>query len=131
VVLFKRVSFASLLIAPVLALAVPAEAASPASLPNVAISGKPAVYKPSSLSGVVPHWNGTETCTTNLESFSLTNKTSVSQEIIEKEPSGNKVLGSLPAGKTGGICINTNQKGKTLNFTLGSNKKANLAVHVS
>jgi hypothetical protein len=137
VILFKRVGIASLLIAPVLALAVPAEAASqsvatmthsaaPAAVPKVKITGSPAVYSPKTLTAT-PHWNGVETCTTALESFSITNNTSATQTIT----SGGKTLGSLGGHKAGGICINTNQVGKTLHYGLKSNSKAKLAVKVT
>jgi hypothetical protein len=126
VVLFKRVGLASLLIAPVVALAMPVQAASLATVPKVTISGKPAVYKPTSISAV-PHWNGVETCTTARESFTITNNTSVTQEILN----GTTDLGNLPAHEMAGICINTNQKNKIEHFKLKSNAKAALAVKVT
>jgi|HubBroStandDraft_1064217.scaffolds.fasta_scaffold504166_1 hypothetical protein len=128
VVLFKRVGLASLLIAPVLALGIPAQAASLAGVPKVTISGKPAVYKPTSIKAVA-HWNGQAgTCTTAVESFTITNNTSATQEILN----GTTDLGNLPAHEMTGICINENtQKGVTEHFKLGSNKKAKLTVSVA
>jgi hypothetical protein len=136
-VFFKRVGIASVLIAPLLALAVPAEAASTnvaalahsgalAAVPKVKITGSPAVYSPKQVT-VTPHWNGTETCTTALASFSLTNNTSATQTVTDN----GKTLGSIPAHKGNVVCINTNQAGKTQHFGITSNKKAKLAVKVS
>jgi hypothetical protein len=137
VVLFKRVGIASLLIAPVLALASPAalaasrsvatgESSAAATLPKTTMSGKPAVYKPTTLTAT-PHWNGVVTCTTKLESFTITNSTSVKQTIT----SSGRVLGTLASHATGGICINTNQAGKTDTFGISSNSKAKLLVKVA
>lgn len=136
-VLFKRVGIASLLIAPVLALASSAAlAASPsvatgapsavATLPKTTISGKPAVYKPTTLTAT-PHWNGVETCVTKYESFTITNSTLVKQTIT----SSGRVLGTLASHTTSGICINTNQAGKTDTFGISSNSKAKLSVKVA
>ncbi len=130
--LFKRVGLASLLIAPVVALAIPVQAASLATVPKVTISGKPAVYKPTSISAVA-RWNGkANTCVTAVESFTITNNTAATQEIVQKTSTGNVDLGNLPAHEMTGICINEKtQKGKLEHFTLGSNKKTTLTVNVA
>ncbi len=126
--LFKRVGLASLLIAPVVALAMPVQAASLATVPKVTISGKPAVYKPTSIKAVA-HWDGIQKdCTTAVESFTIANNTSVTQDILN----GTANLGNLPAHTMTGICINEHtQKGKTEHFKLASNKNAKLTVSVS
>jgi hypothetical protein len=74
-----------------------------------------------------PHWNGVETCTTSLESFTVANNTASTQTIT----SAGKTLGSLPSHTMAGICINTSEAGKTENFGLSSNKKAKLAAKVT
>jgi hypothetical protein len=135
-VFFKRVGIATLVIAPVLALAVPVEAASPAvalgasaavaSVPAVNVSGTPAVYKPVKITAT-PHWNGVATCTTSLESFTVANNTASTQIITN----AGKTLGSLPSHTKAGICINTSEAGKTEHLGLSSNQKAKLAVKVS
>ena len=96
-----------------------------AALPNTAIKGSPAKYSPVKLTAT-PKWNGTATCTTALESFTITNSTSVSQAIT----SDGTTLGTIAAGGKAGICINTDQAGKTDTFGLTSNKKAKLSVKV-
>ncbi|MFI5285596.1 MAG: hypothetical protein ACHQ4F_04690 [Candidatus Dormibacteria bacterium] len=131
----KRVGLASLLIVPVMALTVPAQASAPratvgspsasAALPKVTITGKPAVYKPTTLTAT-PHWNGTATCVAKLESFTITNSTSSSQTVTDN----GTVLGSIPSKGSAGICINTNQAGKTDTFGISSNTKAKLSVKV-
>jgi len=135
-VFFKRVGLATLMIAPVLALAAPAQAASPgvalgiaaavASVPAVNVSGTPAVYKPTKITAT-PHWNGTETCTASLESFTIANNTASTQTIT----SAGKTLGSLASHTMGVICINTSEAGKTEHFGITSNTKAKLAVKVT
>jgi hypothetical protein len=138
VVLFKRVGIAALLVAPVMALALPAQAAGTASsatgapvaaaaLPKTTISGKPAVFKPTTLTAT-PHWNGVATCTAALESFTITNSTLSSETILR---SNGTALGTLASHQTAGVCINTNQAGLTDTFTLKANRKAKLSVKVT
>jgi hypothetical protein len=136
----KRIGLAALSLAGVLLFTVPASAAAsgaaamvPASvapaggaLPHTDIKGSPAVYSPTKLT-VTPRWNGTSSCTTAVESFTIANETSVAQEIT----SGGMSLGSLPAHDKAGICINTDQAGMTDKFGLTSNKKAKLSVKVT
>lgn len=62
-----------------------------------------------------------------MSSFTITNGTSVTQEVTNS----GEDLGSLPAEDEAGICINTDQAGKTDKFGITSNKKAKLSVKVS
>jgi hypothetical protein len=115
---------------------IPAAAATPtvggvgtvgsSSLPKVDIKGSPAVFAPTKLS-VAPHWNGTSTCTASVESFTLDNTTSASQGVTLE----GQFLGTLGAHAKSGICINTDQAGKTDTIGLTSNKKAKLSVEVT
>ena len=120
-----RVGLASLSLAGLMLLTVPASAAGSntsvmaratlaapvVSLPHTTIKGSPAVYSPAKLTAT-PRWNGTASCTTSNESFTITNGTSVTQEVTNS----GEDLGSLPAEDEAGICINTDQAGKTDKF---------------
>ena len=101
-------------------------AAAPSALPHTEITGSPAVYSPAKLTAT-GRWNGTSSCTTAVESFTITNGTSAAQEITY----GGESLGTLAAHAKAGICINTDQAGKTDTFGLSSNKKAKLSVKVT
>jgi hypothetical protein len=130
----KRIGIAALLIAPVMAFALPAQASAPsvglatsqaARVPATNITGTKAVYSPTKLTATAK-WNGTSTCTAKLESFTITNTTAVSQTVT----TGGHVLGTLPAGAKGGVCINKSQVGIAQVFGLSSNKRAKLTVTV-
>jgi len=132
---FKRVGIAALLIAPVMAFALPVQAAAPgigsattaqaAKTPAVTISGTKAVFKPATITATAK-WNGTSTCTTNIFSFTLANTTTRSQTVT----SSGQVLVTLGTNQMVGVCVNKTQKGNTLIFSLNTNKKAKLTVTV-
>jgi hypothetical protein len=135
-VTLKRVGMAGLALAGVLLFMVPASAAgagaaamAPASsavLLNVNITGSPAAFRPTRVT-VAPHWNGVSSCTTAVESFTLSNQTAVAQGIT----SDGRSLGTLAAHSKSGICINTDQAGKIDTFGLTSNGKSKLKAKVT
>jgi hypothetical protein len=131
----KRIGIAALLIAPVMAFALPAQASAPsvglaisapaAKLPATVIKGTKAVYSPTKLSAKAK-WNGTAACVASLESFTIANTTTATQTVTD----AGQVLGSLPPNTMAGICINKSQVGIPQVFGLSSNKKAKLTVTV-
>jgi hypothetical protein len=132
---FKRVGIAALLIAPVMAIALPVQAAAPsigvattaqaAKTPAVTISGTKAVFTPVKIT-VTAKWNGTATCTAKLGSFTLANTTTVSQTVTNS----GQVLVTLGSDEMTSVCIHKTAKTETLVFNLTSNKKAKLTVTV-
>lgn len=133
---FKRVGIAALLIAPVMAMALPVQAAAPslgtsataqaAKTPIVDISGTKAVFTPVKVT-VTAKWNGTSTCTAKFSSFTIDNTTAKPQTVTIS----GQVLVTLGGGQQKGVCINKTLSGSKLVFNLTSNKKAKLTVTVT
>jgi hypothetical protein len=73
-----------------------------AAVPNTNIAGSPAKWNPTKLT--VKPSVGTK-CTAKNESFTITNKTKKSQTIQFNGGAGKTTVGTLPAGKVGGICL--------------------------
>jgi hypothetical protein len=92
---------------------------------NITGSGKTVNYSPKSLK---VKWSGPteKKCTAAKESFTLTNKTKVTQTVTLS----GKAFGKIPAGKSDGVCA-WGKGTATGVFGLKANKKAKLTVHVS
>jgi len=98
-----------------------------AVLPNVNITGSPALWKPASLTVTPKPYT---TCTASKEVWTITNKTTKSQVISYKIGSGSKAtLGTLAAGAKGGICSKGPAGTKESFFIKGSTSVLHLTLN--
>lgn len=92
-----------------------------ASIPNSNITGKPAHWKPSSLSAKAK-WTGANPCPQSQTSFTMTNKESTAERVTLSGPGLKSSSGKIPAGDRFGACISKGYK-KTAHVALKDGKK--------
>jgi hypothetical protein len=95
-----------------------------AALPGSTIKGKPAHWSPTSLNAKAK-WTG-GSCTAAQASFTMHNAESVSEKVTLTGTHLKSSSGTIPAGKTFGVCITKGYTG-TAHVTLKDKKK--LTVH--
>ena len=88
-------------------------AASPAAtaLPNSTIKGTTATWIPKALTAT-GKWNGTETCTASVASFTMTNKETVTEDItVTGTDKLGKLTGSIAADSKVDLCVTSGYAG--------------------
>lgn len=86
--------------------------------PNTKILGGPLRWSPTKLTG--PPIKPGSTCSGTNNTFTITNKTSVTRTILVKTSSGKKVLGKVGAGKKAAVCGTGSKGAKAKFFIKGS-----------